>query len=113
MRRLEASRAYQTASRQRGLREQEADVFRRVNATLRNAEDADPASRSRAVADNHRLWITVVDQLRDPGNALPEPLRASIISIGLAVQRETAREQPDLAFMIGINEHMAAGLTGG
>ncbi len=112
MRRIEAAKAYQSAVRQRGLREQEADVFLRVNAGLRAAQRAESADPSRALADNDRLWIAVIDQMRDPGNALPPPLRASIVSIGLAVQREAALDEPDLAFLIGINEQLAAGLAG-
>ena len=112
MRRVEAVKAYQSASRQRGLREQEAEVFLRANAMLRGVQQTGDAARSRALADNDRLWISVIDQLRDPGNALPPPLRASIISVGLAVQRETARDEPDLGFLIGINDQVAAGLMG-
>lgn len=112
MRRLEAAKAYQSAARQRGLREQEADVFLRANAMLRGAQRSDRVAITRALADNDRLWISVIDQLRDPGNGLPPPLRASIISVGLAVQREAAREEPDLGFLIGINDQLAAGLMG-
>ncbi len=112
MRRLEAAKAYQSATRQRSLRDQEADVFRRANTMLRNAQQEGGISLSRALADNDRLWIAVVDQLRDPGNALPPALRASIISVGLTVQRESARETPDLGFLMGINDQLAAGLSG-
>ena len=112
MRRLNPTQAYQSASRHRSLREQEADVFLRVNAGLRQAQLSDGPVASRALADNDRLWITLIDQLRDPANALAPPLRASIISVGLAVQREAAREEPDLSFLIGINEQLAAGLMG-
>ena len=110
MRRMTATKAYESASRQRNLREQEADVFLRANAMLRGADQADDLLLSRALADNDRLWITLIDQLRDPGNTLPPPLRASIISVGLAVRREAARDKPDVNFLIGINAQIAAGL---
>jgi flagellar protein FlaF len=66
----------------------------------------------RALADNRRLWMTVGDLMRDPGNALPATLRAAILSVGLAVEREMDRESPDFDFLIEINEQLAAGLSG-
>ena len=105
--------AYQQAARHRSVRDQEADVFRRVNATLRAAEGGDALARSLAVADNGRLWLAVMDLVRDPANRLPAPLRASLLSVGHAVQREMAGATPDFGFVIGVNEQIAAGLAGG
>ena len=65
----------------------------------------------RALADNRRLWMTVHDLMRDPDNSLPAQLRASIVSVGLAVQREMDRDSPDFDFLIAINENFAAGLS--
>jgi len=106
-----AMRAYTTAATHRSQRDQEAEVFRRANAVLRNSRHANPAIRVRAIADNSRLWTMVIDLMRDPQNALPVDLRASIISLGLAVQREMATDLPDFDFLIGVNENIAAGLT--
>jgi flagellar biosynthesis regulator FlaF len=64
------------------------------------------------VADNHLLWGTLVILLSDPQNALPAPLRGSLISVGKVVQRELDAPEPDLAFVIGINEQITAGLMG-
>jgi flagellar protein FlaF len=64
-----------------------------------------------AIADNRRLWATVSDLMRDPANALPTELRASIVSVGIAVQREMTRDNPDLDFLISINDNIAAGLA--
>jgi flagellar biosynthesis regulator FlaF len=107
-----AIQAYRTASRFRSQRDQEADVFRQAVAGLRSARDASEIQQIRALADNRRLWMTVTDLMRDPENGLPEPLRASIISVGLTVQREMAREAPDFEFLISVNENLAAGLAG-
>ena len=109
---LTGALAYQQAARHRGTREQEADVFRRVNAALHSAGD-DRMAQARAMADNGRLWLAVMDAMRDPANGLPAPLRASVVSVGLAVQREAAAPHPDLGFITGINEQIAAGLSGG
>ncbi len=107
-----AARAYEAASAHRSPRQQEADVFRRATGALRAARDGGgPVERVRAIADNRRLWLTVVDLLRDPGNALPAGLRASIVSVGLTVQREMEADMPDFDFLIGINENIAAGLA--
>ena len=108
-----AIQAYKAASRYRSQRDQEADVFRQAIAELRRvSNDAPRIQQIRALADNRRLWMTVTDLMRDPGNALPEPLKASIISVGLSVQREMDQENPDFDFLIAINENIAAGLAG-
>ena len=107
-----AVRAYSAASEHRSVREQEADVFRRANAALRHArENSKRITRVRALADNDRLWLTVMGLISDPTNALPDTLRASIISVGLAVQREMQKDDPDLDFLIAVNENIAAGLS--
>jgi flagellar biosynthesis regulator FlaF len=105
-----AHRGYEMSSGLRTLREQEADVFRRVNGALRASEGAGPVQRVRALADNRRLWQAVSDLLRDPANGLPRELRAGLVSIGIAVQREMDRDAPDLNFLVGVNEDIAAGL---
>jgi flagellar protein FlaF len=107
-----AIQAYKTAARYRSQRDQEADVFRHTIAALKAARNASSIQQIRALADNRRLWLTVIDLMRDPGNALPEQLRASIVSVGIAVQREMDREAPDFDFLISINENIAAGLAG-
>lgn len=107
----EAARAYASATLHRSQREQEADVFRRATGALRAARGKGPILRVRAIADNRRLWMTVLDLMRDPLNALPEELRASIVSVGLAVEREMDRDTPDFDFLIQINEMIAAGLS--
>jgi flagellar biosynthesis regulator FlaF len=107
-----AIQAHKTASRYRSQRDQEADVFRHAVTALKGAKGAGTIQQIRALADNRRLWATVNDLMRDPGNALPEPLRASIVSVGLTVQREMDQESPYFDFLISINENIAAGLAG-
>lgn len=106
----QAMRAYAVAA-SRDPREQEAEAFLYATGMLRRAREGDGHARRRAVADNQRLWRTVIDMLHDPANRLPAGLRASIISVGLAVQREMEREQPNLDFLIAVNENIAAGLS--
>jgi flagellar biosynthesis regulator FlaF len=106
-----AARAYEASSVHRSQRSQEADVFRRATGALKNAQHAGPLPRVRALADNRQLWMAVHALMRDPDNALPDELRASILSVGLAVQREMDCEAPDFDFLISINESFAAGLS--
>jgi flagellar biosynthesis activator protein FlaF len=108
----QATNAYAAAAAHRSQREQEADVFRRASGALKTARESDPLQRVRAIADNRRLWLTVTDLMRDPLNALPIELRAGIVSVGMAVQREMDRDSPDFDFLIAVNENLAAGLAG-
>lgn len=108
----DAARAYAASAAVRSPREQEADLFRRVSLQLRRSADQGDLSRVRALADNQRLWALVMDQLRDPANALPVPLRASIVSVGLCLQKEMQKPEPDFAFLAAVNENIAAGLAG-
>ena len=53
-----------------------------------------------------------MDLVRDPENTLPEPLRAGILSVGMTVLREMDHERPSYDFLAGINDDLAAGLSG-
>jgi flagellar biosynthesis regulator FlaF len=109
---MQAAQAYRTAATHRSMREQQADVFRHVSGALRAALGSTAIARARALADNRRLWATVVGLVSDPTNPLPAGLRAAIISVGLAVQREMDRDSPNFEFLLATNENMAAGLSG-
>ena len=107
-----AARAYEAATSHRSIREQEADVFRRVSGVLRAASTAGRLPQVRALADNRRLWIAVADLVRDSRNGLPDPLRAGIISLAANVEYEMDQASPNLEFLANINDHLAAGLSG-
>ncbi len=108
---MRAARAYQASADNRSLRAQEADVFMRANGALRAALKGSELERVRALADNRRLWLTVVGVVMDPDNRLPAPLRASIVSVGRSVQREMDAAAPDLDFLIAVNQNVVAGLS--
>lgn len=113
MRSLAAISAYQKSSAHRNWREQEADLFLQVNASLGSLElPGNPLPVAKAIADNDRLWLSVMDMVRDPANQLPLPLRAAVLSLGHAARREMSTPEPDMRFLIGINEQIAAGLLG-
>jgi flagellar biosynthesis regulator FlaF len=107
-----ASRAYAAASVNMTVRQQEAELFRLVNARLQAARHEGPIARVRALADNRRLWMAVSDLVRDPGNPLPPETRAGILSVGIAVQRELDADEPSFDFLIAINKSIAEGLSG-
>ena len=70
-----------------------------------------PIERTRALADNRRLWLTVMGVVQDAGNGLPDPVRALIMSVGHTVQREMDAASPDFDFLISVNDNIAAGLS--
>lgn len=106
-----ATKAYRSASKYLSTRDQESEVFRYVARGLSGARQAGPIAQVRALADNRRLWMAVSDVMRDPGNAFPDSLKASILSVSLTVQRVMDEETPDIDFLISINEGIAAGLA--
>ncbi|MET0257298.1 MAG: flagellar biosynthesis regulator FlaF [Methylobacterium sp.] len=71
-------------------REREREAFDNMIASLERAETAGPRSREaiEAIYVTRNLWSILVEDLASPENALPEELRASLISIGLWVMRE-------------------------
>jgi flagellar biosynthesis regulator FlaF len=108
-----ASHAYNVSAGYRSPREQEAELFRRANHALRQSVAMGGSTRVRALADNSRLWTALLDLTRDPQNRLPAELRALVISVGLAVQREMTMEEPDIDFLVSVNENIALGLGAG
>ena len=108
-----AARAYQVSANTRSLRAQEADVFYRANGALRTSQHGSATDQVRAIADNRRLWLTVMGLVQDPTNQLPSGVRAAIVSIGHSVQRAMDNPSPDLEFLIAVNENVAAGLAAG
>ena len=107
----QAARAYAASSSRRSVRQQEAEIFRYANVALRRAQAEGGVAHSRALADLIRLWNTVIDLVSDPDNALSPELRAAIISVGLAVRRDAESANPDIEFLLSVNENIAAGLS--
>lgn len=68
-----------------------------------------------ATDNMRRLWTAFVGDLGAQGNALPEPLKASLISIGLWVLRELdsidSGVSDNFDGLIEINQMIADGLT--
>jgi flagellar protein FlaF len=98
------------------MRAHERAAMDRVIGMLRAAQEKGPLSRERieALFYLRRLWTIFLDDLKDPGNELPDQLRAGIISIGIWMMKEIDRARTrvtdDLAPMIEINEIIRDGL---
>jgi flagellar biosynthesis regulator FlaF len=71
-----------------------------------NTPDADPLDRTRALNGNLKLWSMLVEDLSDPGNTLPDPIKGSYISLGMFAHRASLKAltaEADLAPLIRIN----------
>ncbi|MDB2407741.1 flagellar biosynthesis regulator FlaF [Jannaschia sp.] len=97
----------------------EALVFAKVTRRL-EAIAADPATpftaRVAALHDNRRLWLAAAAALADGSNALPEALRARLLSLAVFVEKQTSallRGKGDLAILCEINRRVVGGLSHG
>ena len=74
-------------------RARERQVLDQAVAMLLHAADGAPGSieESKAVDFTSELWAVFIKDLAHPGNAMPDELRASLMSIGLGVMAECSR----------------------
>ena len=107
---MHARRAYQMAQQALDPREQEADIVLRVTGSLKAVQGQHSIARARAIADNRRLWIALEASVRHPANQLPQQTKVTMLNVGRAVLREMESSEPDLSFLIEVNEQLAAGL---
>lgn len=107
----------QAAARSETPREMEYRLFTEVTLALIAAsklDRSDIAGRMDALDWNRRLWTTLSDDCSRPDNALPKPLRASIISLALWVGRHTSavmRGAEEIEPLIEINRMIMQGLA--
>jgi len=97
-------------------REREYDIFGRAIELLREADGypAQSPEMLNALVFLQRLWTVLLMDISHADNALPDKLKAQLISIGLWVMRESDRivrgEHNDLAALIDINLMIQEGL---
>lgn len=110
--------AYQKVARaSEDPRATEYRLFADVTKALLEAQSADAnafALRSRALDWNKRVWAALSADCAEEGNALPEAVRAQIISIGIFVQKHTREviQNPDeIDVLIDINRTIMQGLA--
>lgn len=111
--------AYKTAAaRAENPREAEYRLFGQVTRALIDASETDAAdikTRMDALDWNRRLWSTLATDCADPDNALPQPVRAQIISISLWVSRHTSlvmQRDEEIEPLVEINRMVMQGLAG-
>ena len=99
------------------MRAQEARALDRVISMLKEADEAGPHSRQaiHALYQLRTLWTVFLEDLNHADNALPESLRARLISIGIWVIKEIERlrsgEVKDFSSLIEINQIIRDGLN--
>jgi flagellar protein FlaF len=109
----------QAASRAENPRDTEYRLFGQVTLALMEAAKTDPADiqgRLDALDWNRRVWSVLRDDCSSPGNKLPAPLRAAIISLSIWVSKHTSaviRRQEQIEPLIEINRMIMQGLQGG
>ena len=110
--------AYKTAStRAETPRQAEYRLFGQVTRALMHAATLDKTQfveRMDALDWNRRLWSTLGTACADSSNALPQAVRAQIISISIFVARHTsvvARGEDDFSTLIDINRSIMQGLS--
>lgn len=97
-------------------RRREGMAFDRVIAQLDAAQAAagDSPARASALDAAGDLWSVLLNDLAHPENALPEALRAQLISVGLWIMREIAalraRATEDFEPLIAVNQTIRSGL---
>lgn len=110
--------AYQNAAKKtESPRQTEFRAFAQATRALIDASSL-PATevgrRAEALATNRRLWSLLASDCAAEGNALPQGLRAQIISLSLFVDRHSSavmRQDAPLDILIEINRSIMQGLS--
>ncbi len=111
-------KAYQSVAQQaEDPRSVEYRLFTEVTRALMTASQLEPTDiggRMSALDWNRRLWSVLSTDCAQPGNTLPDPVRANIISLGLWVNRHTSAVmagQETFQPLIEVNRAMMQGLS--
>jgi len=111
--------AYQTLQKKvETPRETEYRLFTQVTRALIEAASlpkTEIARRMDALDWNRRVWTFLASDCYDPNNALPEQLRAGIISLSIFVGKYTSeimQKDADIETLIDINRTIMQGLAG-
>jgi len=99
-------------------RDTEYDAIARVTSRLKSAEARGPSHFPELVAalhDNRKLWTALASDVAEPGNALPEALRAQILYLAQFIQlhsRKVMAQEAGIDALIEINTAVLRGLRG-
>jgi flagellar protein FlaF len=112
-------RAYQQAAqRAEPPRDLEYRLLGQVTRALMDAAQLDPADfvgRIDALDWNRRVWSVLAGDCASEHNALPQPVRAQIISLSIWVARHTSavmRREAKIEPLIDVNRAIMQGLAG-
>ncbi len=98
------------------IRSNERRAFDKSIALLKLGQTQGHGSREgvEALLFTNRLWCRLLDDLADDGNSLPDSLKASLISIGIWVLRQTEDirrgSSSDFVGLIEVSELIRKGL---
>lgn len=111
--------AYQrTAASSESPRDAEYRLFTQVTRALMDAAARDVSeigARMEALDWNRRMWSALATDCAAPGNQLPPPLRASLISLSIWVGKHTSavmRREEEIEPLVEINRMIMQGLAG-
>ena len=115
-----AAHAYGASTPTRTPRAIEYELFGRMTRRLKSAaadhqRDGSLAPLAAALNDNLRLWSTIAADVSDPGNGLPEALRARLFYLWEFTRihsRRVLAGEADAAVLIDINTAVMRGLRG-
>jgi flagellar protein FlaF len=108
----------QAATRAESPRETEYRLFAQVTLALMEAAKCEPTDirgRIDALDWNRRVWSVLGGACSEPENALPESLRAAIISLSIWVGKHTSeviRRKEEIEPLIEVNRMIMQGLRG-
>jgi flagellar protein FlaF len=108
----------QAAQRAENPRDAEYRLFAQVTRALMEAEqapDTDLQTRMDALDWNRRMWTALASDCSSTDNALPQGVRATIISLSLWVGRHTSavmRREEEIEPLIDVNRMIMQGLSG-
>lgn len=98
-------------------RERERSLFDRCIKLLQDAKEKGPGTyeANEAVQFARKLWVILIEDLGQAENALPQTLKASLISIGFFILKEIQRldegEIADFDVLVEISESIRDGLA--
>lgn len=79
------------------------------------AADAGAVQIAEAIAFTSKLWTVLVEDLANPDNGLPKPLKAQIVSIGIWILRDLEQARTDAAHdfsdVVAVSKAIRDGLT--
>ncbi|MEM1383314.1 MAG: flagellar biosynthesis regulator FlaF [Pseudomonadota bacterium] len=110
--------AYGSAEKALGTpRSIEYQVFAQVTGRMRRASNADGRfdELASALHENHKLWTTIMIDVANAENQLPDALRAQLFYLAEFTRAQTSkvlRREADIAALVEINTAVMRGLRG-